>query len=50
MLRSCFLFGHADAPQSILPILEQAIEHEISEGVSVFYVGYHGSFDRERFF
>lgn len=46
MRKSCFLFGHADAPQSILPILEQAIENEIDNGISVFFVGYHGNFDR----
>lgn len=46
MARSCFLFGHADAPQTILPILEQAIENEVSKETTVFYVGYHGAFDR----
>ena len=43
---SCFLFGHADAPQSILPDLIEAIENEVSKGTTVFYVGYHGNFDR----
>lgn len=46
MQKSCFLFGHADTPQSILPLLEQAIEREVYLGVTVFYVGYHGNFDR----
>ena len=46
MQKSCFLFGHADTPQSILPLLEQAIEREVHLGVTVFYVGYHGNFDR----
>lgn len=46
MQKSCFLFGHADTPQSVLPILEQAIEDEVVKGISVFYVGYHGNFDR----
>lgn len=46
MQKSCFLFGHADTPQSIVPILEQAIEIEVAKGVSMFYVGYHGNFDR----
>lgn len=45
-MRSCFLFGHADAPQSILPDLIEAIENEVSIGTTVFYVGYHGDFDR----
>ena len=46
MRKSCFLFGHADTPLSVLPILEQAIEEEVASGISVFYVGYHGNFDR----
>lgn len=46
MQRSCFLFGHADAPQSILPMLIEAIESEVSKNVADFYVGYHGNFDR----
>ena len=46
MRKSCFLFGHADTPQSVLPILEQAIEKEVANGMSTFYVGYHGNFDR----
>lgn len=45
MQKSCFLFGHADTPQSILPLLEQAIEDEVLMGVRIFYVGYHGNFD-----
>ena len=46
MPQSCFLFGHADTPLTILPILEQAIESEIDKGTSRFFVGYHGNFDR----
>ncbi len=46
MQKSCFLFGNADTPKSILPSLEQAIEEEYSKGITVFYVGYHGDFDR----
>lgn len=45
-MRSCFLFGHADAPESILPDLTDAIEREAAKGTSAFYVGYHGNFDR----
>lgn len=45
MCKSCFMFGHSDAPQSIYPCLEQAIENEVNKGISVFYVGYHGNFD-----
>ena len=46
MQKSCFLFGHADTPQTVLPIIEQAIENEVANSTSVFYVGYHGNFDR----
>lgn len=46
MRKSCFLFGHADTPQSILPALVEAIEHEVAKNVTDFYVGYHGNFDR----
>lgn len=45
-MRSCFLFGHADAPESVLPDLTAAIEREAAGGTRVFYVGYHGNFDR----
>ena len=45
MKKNCFLFGHADTPQFILPLLEQAIEREVNRGVTEFYVGYHGNFD-----
>lgn len=46
MSQSCFLFGHADTPESVLPFLAEAIEEKVMEGVRSFYVGYHGSFDR----
>ena len=46
MQRSCFLFGHADTPHSILPRLEEAIGQEVSRGTTVFYVGCRGNFDR----
>lgn len=45
-MNACFLFGHADTPLSALPDLVKAIEGAVSEGINVFYVGYHGSFDR----
>lgn len=45
-MRSCFLFGHANTPRSVLPTLMEAIENEVSKGTKIFYVGYHGSFDR----
>ena len=45
MMKSCFLFGHRDAPPEILPGLEQAVETEIQKGTTIFYVGNHGNFD-----
>lgn len=45
-MKSCFLFGHADCPDHVLPKLEQAIEIAVSKGVLNFYVGNHGAFDR----
>lgn len=45
-MKSCFLFGHADCPDQVLPKLEQAIETAISNGVTDFYVGNRGAFDR----
>lgn len=45
-MRSCFLFGHADCPDSIMPKLEQAIEDCYTKyGVTDFYVGSRGRFD-----
>ena len=45
-MKSCFLFGHADCPDQVLPRLEQAIETAVSNGVTGFYVGNRGAFDR----
>ena len=45
-MKSCFLFGHADCPERVLPKLEQSIESAISNGVLNFYVGNRGAFDR----
>lgn len=45
-MKSCFLFGHADCPDQVLPRLEHAIETAISNGVTDFYVGNRGAFDR----
>lgn len=42
----CTFIGHRDAPDSLLPKLENAIEHLITEkGVEHFYVGHNGRFD-----
>lgn len=45
-MSSCFLFGHANTPQSALSALMEAIENEVSRETKIFYVGYHGNFDR----
>lgn len=45
-MKSCFLFGHADCPDQVLSRLEQAIETAILNGVTDFYVGNRGAFDR----
>lgn len=45
-MSTCFLFGHANTPRSAYPALVEAIENEISKGTKIFYVGYHGNFDR----
>ena len=42
----CFMTGHSDAPDEILPLVEEAVEQHITAyGVTEFYVGYHGNFD-----
>ena len=42
----CFFIGHRDTPEHVYPTLEQAVEQLITQGVTEFYVGNHGSFDR----
>lgn len=45
-MKSCFLFGHSDCPDSMLPKIEQAIEdYYLQHGVTAFYVGNRGRFD-----
>lgn len=47
MMKSCFLFGHGDCPESILPKIEAAVEACYScHGIAAFYVGNRGRFDR----
>ena len=42
----CFMFGHADCPDSMLPRIEQAIEHYYSQyEIADFYIGNRGRFD-----
>ena len=44
--KSCFFIGHRDAPESIYPELAQTVEQLIEQGVTDFYVGHYGNFDR----
>ena len=45
-MRTCFFIGHRDAPERILSMLTQAVEHHITEyGVTEFVVGHYGRFD-----
>lgn len=44
---NCTFFGHSDAPQEIRDTLKNTIATLIKKrGVSCFYVGNHGGFDR----
>lgn len=46
-MNQCFFIGHRDAPNSLLPILIEAVErHIILYGVTEFIVGHYGRFDR----
>lgn len=43
----CFFIGHRDTPESLHPLLNEAIKRHITEyGVTDFVVGKYGSFDR----
>jgi hypothetical protein len=46
-VKTCFLIGHRDTPESVLSALRAAVERHISEyGVNAFVVGHYGDFDR----
>ena len=46
-MKSCFLMGHHDAPESVFPLLIETVERHITDyGVTVFTVGHYGAFDR----
>ena len=43
----CFFAGHSDAPSSIQAALVDAVEfHIVNYGVTEFYIGQYGAFDR----
>lgn len=45
-MKSCFFIGHRDAPETLSPLLDDAIERHISEyGVTEFVAGHYGRFD-----
>ena len=44
--KTCFFIGHHDAPESLAPLIYEAVERHIIEyGVSEFVVGHYGRFD-----
>lgn len=46
-MRSCFMIGHREASVEILPALAEAVEQHITNyGVTEFFVGNYGGFDR----
>ena len=45
-MSSCFFIGHRDAPESLRPLLTEAVEGHITQyGVTEFIVGHYGRFD-----
>lgn len=45
-MKACFLFGHADCPDDVLPQIEEAVERQyINNSTRFFYVGNRGRFD-----
>lgn len=44
--KSCFFIGHREAPDDLLPILQETVNRHIEEcGVTEFVVGHYGGFD-----
>ena len=44
---SCFFIGHREAGRDVYPLLVEAVENHIAKcGVTDFYVGHYGGFDR----
>lgn len=45
-MSACFFIGHRDAPETLRPLLDEAVERHITEyGVTDFVVGHYGRFD-----
>lgn len=46
-MKSCFFIGHHDASAEVYPALSAEVERHITQyGVTSFFVGHYGSFDR----
>ena len=46
-MKSCFMFGHRDAPSEMQEKMEYVVEQlYLEHDVSIFYVGGYGAFDR----
>lgn len=46
-MKTCFFIGHHNAPETVRPLLDDAIEQHITEyGVTCFIVGHYGAYDR----
>ena len=46
-MKSCFFIGHREASSEIFPALTEAVEKHVAEyGVTEFFVGNYGGFDR----
>ena len=45
-MKTCFFIGHRNAPETVRPLLDAAVERHITEyGVDRFLVGRYGTFD-----
>ena len=45
-MKTCFFIGHRNAPETVRPLLNAAVEWHITEyGVTEFVVGHYGRFD-----
>ncbi len=45
-MSTCFFIGHRDAPETLRPLLAEAVERHITlYGVAEFVVGHYGRFD-----
>ena len=45
-MTTCFFIGHRDAPESLMPRLEEIVERHITAwGVTDFVVWHYGNFD-----